>query len=243
MDRGLYIAASGMIAEQVRQDLIAADLANASTPGYKADRSAQSSFGELLLSNSATGQTVGALGLGSRIDVVRTAMGQAPLRETGEPLDLALEGDGFLSVRTPNGTRYTRDGQLVVDAQGRLATVGGQYLVLDDKAEPITVGSASDLSIASDGAVRVDGRLVATVAVSSLTSAQKIGDNLFTGQPGARPAGTSIRQGSLESSGVDPARAMVDMIVSMRAYEASQRVIHAIDQALQKGISTGGAGA
>src|SRR5919201_84041 len=131
MDRGLYIAASGMLAEQVRQDQIANDLANSSTPGYKADRSAQRAFSELLLQNSKTGAVVGPLGLGAMVDKVQTDMSEGPLRQTDEPLDVAIEGDGFLAVQTPQGVRYTRDGQLVVDAQGRLATASYQQPVLD----------------------------------------------------------------------------------------------------------------
>src|SRR3954469_10175616 len=120
MDRGLYIAASGMLAEQTRQDQIANDLANASTAGYKADRSAQSSFGELLLANRTTGQQVGPLALGSTIAEIRTDVAPAPLKETGEPLDVALEGPGFFAIQTPQGTRYTRDGQFTLSAQGTL---------------------------------------------------------------------------------------------------------------------------
>ena len=118
MERGLYIAASGMLTELVRQDQLANDLANASTPGYKADRSAQSSFGDLLLSNTATGQTIGPLGLGVQIAETKTDLAQGPLVQTGEPLDVALQGPGFLAVQTAQGTRYTRDGQLAVDAKG-----------------------------------------------------------------------------------------------------------------------------
>src|SRR2546423_792516 len=114
MERGLYIAASGMLSELTRQDQIANDLANASTPGYKADRAAQASFGDLLLANRANGAPVGPLGLGATIAEIRTDLTQAPLKETGEPLDVALEGPGFLSVQTPAGTRYTRNGQVVV---------------------------------------------------------------------------------------------------------------------------------
>src|SRR5437588_7327034 len=106
MERGLYIAASGMLAEQVRQDQIANDLANASTPGYKADRSSQRSFGDLLLSNSATGQTIGPLGLGVTIAQTTTDLTAAPIRDTGEPLDFAVEGSGFFEVRTAQGLRY-----------------------------------------------------------------------------------------------------------------------------------------
>ena len=102
MDRGLYIAASGMLAEQTRQDQIANDLANASTPGYKADRTAQSGFGALLLENTANGQPIGTLGLGTQVSRVVTDMTPAPLKETDEPLDLALDGQGFFAVPSRN---------------------------------------------------------------------------------------------------------------------------------------------
>ena len=111
MERGLYIAASGMLAEQVRQDQIANDLANASTPGYKPDRAAQSVFGALLLQNRQTGAQVGPLYLGARIAELRTDLTQGPLQQTDNPLDVAIHGDGFFSVQTPDGTRYTRNGQ------------------------------------------------------------------------------------------------------------------------------------
>src|SRR5438046_2463484 len=122
MDRGLYIAASGMLAELTRQDQIANDLANSSTPGYKPDRAAQRGFADLLLESRQSGQPIGALGLGVEISTIRTDMTQGPLRQTGEPLDLALQGDGFFAVKTTAGTRYTRDGQLSLDGQGRLVT-------------------------------------------------------------------------------------------------------------------------
>src|ERR1700709_2316734 len=100
MERGLYIAASGMLSEMVRQDQIANDLANASTPGYKSDRSTQKSFGDMLLSNSVTGHPVGPLGLGSRIDTIVTDTTPAALRNTGDPLDFAVQGEGWFKVQT-----------------------------------------------------------------------------------------------------------------------------------------------
>src|SRR4051812_16487091 len=114
MERGLYIAASGMVAEMVRQDQIANDLANASTPGYKADRASQSSFGDLLLSNTLTGHPIGPLGLGARIGRIETDTTPAPLRETGEPLDFAIQGEGWFAVQTSQGLRYTRNGQFAL---------------------------------------------------------------------------------------------------------------------------------
>ena len=240
MERGLYIAASGMLAELVRQDQLANDLANASTPGYKADRAAQASFGELLLENSATGQPIGPLGLGVHIAELKTDLAQGPVKQTDEPLDVALAGPGFLAVQTAQGTRYTRDGQLTVDAKGVLETATGNP-VLDAQGKTISVvGHAADLTIGADGTITASGKTLGKLAILSLTNPAKQGDTLFTGTAGAAPAGTTLQQGALEGSDTNPARVMVDMIVSLRAYEASQRVIHSIDETLQRGISSAG---
>ncbi len=242
MERGLYIAASGMIAEQVRQDQLANDLANASTPGYKADSAEQASFSDLLLWNSNTGAAVGSLSMGSRITKVVTDLSQGPLQNTGDPLDIALDGPGFLAVSTGSGVRYTRDGELVVDGDGRLATDTGD-LVLGTSGSPITVGQSTDpstISIDSRGTVKVGTRTVGTLAVMSLTGATKQGDTLFTGAPGVRPAGTTVQQGFLEGSGVQPSEAMVDMIVSFRSYETTQRAIQTIDTELGKAADSVG---
>jgi len=165
MERGLYIAASGMLAEQVRQDQIANDLANGSTPGYKADRATQRSFGDILLANSVTGQTVGPLGLGSRID-----------------------------------------------------SMGNQ--VMGKNGGPVTVGPTG----------RPDPR---QLGLFNLTAPRKIGNSYVTGAAAGQATGT-IRQGALEGSNADPSRSMVDMIASFRAFESGQRVIHTIDETLQK---------
>jgi flagellar basal-body rod protein FlgF len=236
MERGLYIAASGMLAEQVRQDQIANDLANASTPGYKPDRAAQESFNDMLLHSSSTGATIGAMSLTTGIAELRTDLSQGPLRQTGNPLDLALSGDGFFAVDTPQGVRYTRDGQFTTDEQGRLTTITG-FQVLGTDGKPITLSDPSNVTVAPDGTVSSGGRTAGRIDVVSLTNAVKQGDTLFSGNPGARPAGTDIEQGYIEGSGVEPARAMVDMIVSLRAYEASQRVLHAIDDTLGEATS------
>ena len=121
MDRGLYLAASGMLAEQVRQNQIANDLANASTPGYKADRTTQQSFGSMLLGNSVTGQTIGSTTTAVQVTGEVTDWSSQPVKDTGEPLDFALVGDGFFALQTPNGTRYTRNGQpLTIGADGKV---------------------------------------------------------------------------------------------------------------------------
>lgn len=219
MDRGLYIAASGMLAEQIRQEQIANDLANASTPGYKGDRTAQSSFGELLLASTASGRVVGPQGTAVLVDEIRTDFTPEPARDTGEPLDFAIVGEGFFAVQTPQGVRYTRDGQFGVSAAGQLVTSRGF---------PVLGAGGGPVPVAANGTV--DPRLV---GVTALANPRKAGDNLVEGQPQGAATG-QVRSGALEGSGADPARAMVDMIASMRAFEAGQKVIQTIDDTLGK---------
>jgi flagellar basal-body rod protein FlgG len=218
MDRGLYIAASGMLAEQIRQDQIANDLANASTPGYKSDRTTQRTFNDLLLQNSVNGATVGPQSTAVQVDRTVTDFTPAPARDTGEPLDFAITGEGFFAVQTPQGTRYTRNGQFALDASGRLVTAQG-YAVLDANDQPITSANGT-----------VDPR---RIGVFALSNPSKQGDSLVTGTPAGAGTGT-VRSGALESSNADAARSMVDMIDSMRAFEAGQKVIQAIDETLGK---------
>lgn len=219
MERGLYIAASGMLTEQVRQDLVSHDLANASTPGYKADRVTTKSFGDLMLTDAKTGQSIGPLGLGARIESQVTDLTPGPLRTTGEPTDFAVEGEGFFSVRGPGGVRYTRGGQFQISSKGTLVTAVGDE-VLGPRGQPIKVGA--------------DGTVAASeVGVTKLTTAKREGDNLFSGTPGGAGPGT-VRAGALEGSAVDPITTMVDMLGSLRVFEAGQRVITTIDSTLAK---------
>ena len=219
MERGLYTAPSRMHSEMQRQDLIANDLANASTPGYKADRVAQHSFSELLLANRQTGAAIGSLGTGVSIARQVTDLSPQAVRETGEPLDFAVLGDGFFGVQTADGLRFTRNGRFMADGNGRLTDQLGNVVVGRDGA-PVTV--------AADGTV--DPR---RLGVFNVQNARKAGEGLFTGAA-AGPSDASVRSGVLEGSGVDAARTMVDMIASLRAFEAGQRVITTIDSTLQK---------
>ncbi len=222
MERGLYIAASGMMSEMVRQDQIANDLANSSTAGYKADRSTQRSFGDLLLQNAATGRPVGQLGLGVAVDRVVTDLSPAPIRVTEEPLDFAIEGEGFFAVRTPQGVRFTRGGQFQADQQGQLVTSLGA---------PVLGPGGAPVRVRADGTVAEDA-----VGVFSVPNARKLGDGLMEGRAAGRAPGRA-RAGALEASGADPARSMVDMIASFRAFESGQRVITTIEETLQKAAS------
>src|SRR5262249_10615138 len=155
--------ASGMLTELQRQDQIANDLANASTPGYKADTSTQKSFGDMLLANRQTGQQIGALGMGVEVDSKVTDFTPQPIRTTDEPLDMAIEGEGFFAVRTATGTMYTRNGQFTVNPNGQLTTAKGE-LVLGQNGQPVQVGA--------DG--RPDPKAIGNFA---LTNPRKVGDN------------------------------------------------------------------
>ena len=140
MDRGLYLAASGMLAEQLRQDQIANDLSNSSTSGYKAERTTQQSFGKLLLTNSVTGATIGSQSTGVQVTNTVTDWTPQALKDTGEPLDMAINGDGFFAVQTDDGVRYTRNGEFASDEQGRLVTTMGDP-VLGRNNQPVKLGA------------------------------------------------------------------------------------------------------
>jgi flagellar basal-body rod protein FlgG len=220
MERGLYIAASGMLAEQTRQDLLANDLANTSTAGYKSDRATQRAFEEMLLRNTATGAEVGSLGTGVAIDRQATDWRPQGSKQTGEPLDFAIMGEGFFAVRGDNGVQYTRNGRFRAAPDGALVTSTGEA-VLGRNGQPVRVGADGTVPPASLQAVL-------------LTDPVKAGEGFVTGRPGGQVPAASIRSGELEASGSDPARAMVDMIASLRAFEAGQRVIRTIDETLGK---------
>src|SRR3954468_13205253 len=189
MDRGLYIAASGMLTEQLRQQQIANDLANTATPGYKADRTAQRSFGALALANQLNGQAVGSQSTAVVVDGVVTDFTPQPTRDTGEPLDFAITGQGFFAIQTANGTRYTRDGQFTVSPQGELVTAQG---------DPVLGRGGQRIRVGADG--RVDPRRLDVVV---LADPRKVGDNLVTGRPGGAGAAGQVRAGALEGSGAD----------------------------------------
>ena len=229
MDRGLYLAASGMLAEQVRQDQIANDLANASTAGYKADRTTQQSFGEMLLTNSVTGQPIGPVDHRRRRSPTRvTDWTPQPLKDTGEPLDFAINGDGFFAVQTADGTRYTRNGQFSADAQGRLTTLEGDP-VLGRNGQPVTLGA--------DG--KVDPRLLNVVPAAQPGEGRRQPRHRHAGRrrrPDRRPGPLRRARGLRRR----PDQAMVDMIASMRAYESGQKVIQTIDETLGKAASSVG---
>jgi flagellar basal-body rod protein FlgG len=224
MDIGLAIAAQGMLAEQTRQNELSNDLANGSTPGYKPQLSEQRSFDSLLLQNSTNGQTVGTLDAGVDIAKTVTDTASVPLQQTGQALDFGIAGNGFFAVRSPQGVRYTENGQFSLNNQNQLVDSNGNQ-VLSQSGQPIT---------ATDGKVSPT-----SLGVFNLSNANEQGDNLFTGTATGRGTGV-VRSGELEQSGVDSISTMTDMIASLRSYQAGQSAIQSIDQTMQENAQNTG---
>jgi flagellar basal-body rod protein FlgF len=225
MDAGLYIAASGMLAQQVREDQLANDLSNASTPGYKSDSSVQSDFGSLLLANTATGQPIGTLNTGVQLGAPVTNLTPQSLYSTGQPLDFGVAGEGFFAVRTAQGVQYTRDGQFQESAQG---------LLTDSQGDPVLSQNGATITVSAQGTVPAS-----SLGVFNVTNVTKQGNNLYTGTVGGRATG-SVKQGELENSAVDPTTTMVNMISSLQTYQAGENAIQSIDSSMQESASSVG---
>jgi flagellar basal-body rod protein FlgG len=234
MLEGLYSAAAGMTAQQQRMDTLANDVANVNTTGYKHTRVA---FRDLLYTQDRAG--VVSSGAGAAATPVGRGFAQGALRETGSKLDVAIEGDGFLQVRRADGTTaVTRDGSLRLDPNGRLTTQRGELL---QPAITVPAGTnEADISIAADGTVSAANRQlgrIQLVTVRAPQALQSAGDSLFvataaSGPAQAMPAGRMV-QGALESSNVDLADAMTQMMESQRSFQMASKAVQMQDQILQ----------
>jgi flagellar basal-body rod protein FlgG len=223
MDLGLNIASAGMLAEQVQEDQIANDLANASTPGYKASSSVQQSFDSLLLENTSTGRSIGSINLGVELSKAQTNLAQGPMQQTGRPLDFAVSGTGFFAVRTPSGVQYTRNGQFSVNNQGLLVDQYGDH-VLSQTGSPIQVGAAGTVPTSALG-------------LFDVKNPSQLGNNNFSGAAAGRATG-QVYSGQLEGSGIDPIQEMVQMESALNAYTAGQTAIGTISQSMTESATT-----
>jgi len=170
VERGLYIAASGMLAAEVRQDVIANNLANATNAGFKGDKLVQESFGDLLLQQATSGATIGPLNTGTQVVQISPDLANQGFRWTQRSLDLAIGGDGWFTVQTPTGTAYTRDGAFTTNAQGQITTADG-YAVLGVDGKPISVAGNGRIGVDSAGRVSVNGKAVGQLKVTDLQAA------------------------------------------------------------------------
>lgn len=238
----LYSAASGMNAQQTSMDVVANNLANATTSGFKRDRVDQVDLGYQPFRLPGAGRE-GQIGLGSAPGEISKEHAQGVLQDTGRPTDVAIQGQGFLQVTRPDGSlAYTRAGNLQVDANGRIGLPTGELL----QPRIQVPAGASDLTIAASGRVSatVNGTLRVLGSITTATFANPAGllptgDNLFasTANSGAAQAGAPgtagrgpLSQGVLEGSNVNVGTEMISLITTQRAFEASSKVVMASDE-------------
>ena len=261
MWRGLYTAAAGMVTETHRTDVISNNLANVNTNGYKRDRALDSEFEPMLIRRinddkdvkdvtsfkrfSLGGDQrpiVGTLGLGSYTREIATDHAQGPFQTTGNPLDLAISGEGYFMVQTPEGVRYTRDGSFRRSADGDIVTANGQ-LVLNRQGRRITLPEeALEVSVSSDGTIFADHQEIdqlGFVQFNDRRAVLKQGNSLYFAQQGAQPqpATGTIEQGVLERSNSNVINEMVELINNYRVYEAGSKAVVTQDTMLDKSVN------
>lgn len=256
MFRALYTAASGMNAQQLNLDNVANNLANSSTAGFRRRRI---QFTDLLYQNivmpgsAATQQTTNAaglqIGLGAKPGASEVIQIQGDLGQTGNPLDLAIQGAGFFQVTMPDGSiAYSRAGQFHVDSQGNVVTADGNpiepAITLPTDALSVTIGTDGTVSVTQPG--QTQSSQVGSVQLAMFPNPgglNSVGNNLFLattasgdpviGTPGGAEGLGSLQQGYLEQSNVDVVQEFVEMILSQRSYESNSRVVKAADEMFQ----------
>lgn len=256
MFRALYTAATGMAAQQLNLDNIANNLSNSSTAGF---RSRRLQFEDLIYQNlvtpgsAATQQTTVdglQVGLGTRTASSEVIQTQGDFNNTGNPLDLAIQGTGFFQVTMPDGTiAYTRAGMFHLDNQGNIVTADGNPLnpqiSIPANALTVTVGSDGTVTVTQPG--QTQAAQVGNIQLATFQNPgglNSIGQNLFqqttasgdpiVGTPGGSDGLGTLQQGVLEQSNVDVVAEFVNMIIAQRSYEANSRIVSAADEMLQE---------
>ncbi|MCD6293588.1 MAG: flagellar basal-body rod protein FlgF [Deltaproteobacteria bacterium] len=238
LTQAMYAASAGAYKNQQRLDVLANNLANINTPGFKQDKLVfRVPVGAEKEGNSQTDYLQGpsaAMARGGWTD-----FSQGILRCTDNPLDLALDGTGFFCVRTPEGTRYTRNGSFTINGDGVLATRDGHPVL--GKGGEIKI-DGRNVSVDEEGKVSVDGSEVGTLKVVSVLqpeSLKKMGNTLFAsaGADEKEAEGFKIREGYIETSNVNAIRAMTEMIDISRSYESYQKTIQFLNDATKKSIN------
>lgn len=239
--RGLYTSAAGMLATQSQSERIADNITNAQTVGYKEESAAFTAFNELLLNRvDSQGITpIGTMGTGVYVDTVTKSMAQGALTPTEKMTDFALSSEGWFSIETPLGERYTRSGEFKLDQDGSLVTNEGYYVLgqngrIQLKSDTFTVNSQGQ--VAQEGTA-IDSLRIMTIPQDTL---QREGESLYTSSTPALltpAANVQVRQGYLEQSNVDLSRQMTEMIKVMRAYEGNQRILQTQNETLGKAVN------
>jgi flagellar basal body rod protein FlgG len=245
MTYGLYLSATGVLTNSLRQDVIANNLANSETVGFKRDLPL---FAEMLTEARMrrldparhSNPVLENLGGGLRVLPTATDLAQGEMESTGNPLDVAIHGEGFFAVCDARGMHLTRSGQFIVDRAGRLTLASGGQQVLDEKARPITLDSSGPVSIGNDGRVSQNGQEVARIGLFTVPSSRllsKRGAGLLDYpqlKKNLRPAAPTLRSGFLERSNVEPATELSQLMDAHRQLEANANMIRYQDQMLSR---------
>jgi flagellar basal-body rod protein FlgF len=226
MIRGFYTALSGIVSSMTRQAVVADNIANANTVGFKQSQTAQDDF-ELNLMNSM-GPRLGLLGTGAIPAGLKLDTSQGPLENSDKQSDLAIEGDGLFVVRTGSGVAYTRAGDFNVDVTGTLVTQQG-YPVLDTAGHNIVPGQ--NFVVDPDGTVEGTGQRIALVGWPP-GGVTRLGQNLYSAGGQLTPATGVIRQKMIEGSNTDMALAMTDLVSLERNFQMSSRALSLQDGTL-----------
>ncbi|MBL7202874.1 MAG: flagellar basal-body rod protein FlgF [Desulfobacteraceae bacterium] len=238
LTQAMYAASVGAFNNQQRLDVLANNLANINTPGFKQDRLVF----RVPVEKEGDSHTDYLRGPSSPMpSEARTDFSQGILRHTDNALDLALDGNGFFCIKTPAGTHYTRNGSFAINEDGVLATKEGHPVV--GKGGEIKI-NGSNVHVDEGGNVSVDGSEVGTlkvVTVSQPDFLKKMGNTLFalggSGVAEEKAEGFKVMQGYLETSNVNGIRVMTEMIDISRSYESYQKVIQFLNDATKKSIN------
>lgn len=247
MVRGLYTAYTGMRNEQKRLDVISNNLANSATVGYKEENVVSRSFADLMAikirdgSNEFIDRPIGVMNPGVKIGETYMDWGQGSLRETGNTYDIAIEGDGFFTMRVTNSSgessiKYTRCGTFKCTNEGYIVDANGNHLQGSGGDIQVPL-EANEIVIKNDGSIYADNVLVDTIQLTDFEDynyLQLYGENMFEAVDGAAVKASTARleQGYTEQSNVNVISEMVSMITITRAYEAGQKMIRTQDSLL-----------
>jgi flagellar basal-body rod protein FlgF len=238
---GLYISAEGAAAQQRRLEVIANNMANSDTVGFKQDVATfQARYSEAIQRGMASpgDQSINNLGGGVKMFDVATDFSKSSLATTNKQLDFAIPGKGFFHVQGEDGKVYlSRAGDFSLDPKGRLVTNEGGFPVLDQQFSEILISDEAPWYMTPDGFIVQDGgaKAIGLSQPKSLAELEKVGNNMFrpTGKLEPVPlAERNVRQGFLEVSGSNPVNQMMAMIESTRGFEANSRMIQAQDSAI-----------
>ena len=255
MVKGLYTAYTGMLNQQNKVDVIANNLANAATTGFKKEGSTSEAFDAVLAhkikdqTSAARAKYIGTMNLGVKIGENYVDYSQGAFETTDNTYDLALSGDGFFCVEFTNkagetSTKYTRDGSFTLNVDGYLVTKDGDY-VLDRNGQHIKLDPLADARIDESGTIYQNDRAVARIGLQDFEDynyLEHYGENYYQPVDGATPttSNAQIFEGYLEASNVQVVKEMVELISATRTYESNQKVIQTIDGMLDKAVNNVG---